>query len=362
MPRNYTILFVVALSTSTWGMTPEIKELTLGREFTALAGPSLTPRKILNNIAKNRGGEVVKHRHVGKWKLKDDEGFKWSAERDGRLIDEYVFEVQTPPLRAYQNLLMLVPLRALKESGAAPRYSVGGGHIHIDIEDKYKVHPMGFSFLKNPRMIASLINLLLNYEETLNFIFRNPKRVHTSRKLSVLRKDGKTLAENLGKRLNRYLKNNDQGCRGKLPQEFIDRHNSCIVALLEQFARQIVPTRETDINLQSWKGSSMKKTHGTLELRFFNAPKTETEVILEEKLVRAIADLAVKSYNTPIYYNPKVSPSEGENAYIVDYDLLKKDFKQLLSDLGLNDITDQYISTYLGENYSRLQKRRHPGN
>ena len=219
------ILLSIVSSLNAWGIGPEVEELTLGREFSALSLPTLTPRRILKNIAKYRGGEVVKHNHVSKWKLKDDEGLKWSAERDGKLLDQYVFEVQTPPLRAYQSSLMLVPFRALKESGAEPYYSVGGGHIHVDIENKYKAHPLGFSFLKNPKMMASLMNFLLNYEETLNFIYRNPKRAHTSRKLSALRKDGKTLAQILGEGLNGYLKSNDQASQGKVPQMYIDRQH-----------------------------------------------------------------------------------------------------------------------------------------
>jgi len=335
---NLLILFL--FSTQVFGYVSEINELTLGREFTAVAGPMITPKTILKTIANERGGEIYQHRDPRKWKVKDDDGFKWSAEIDGRIFDEFVFEVQTPPLKGHQADLMLVPFNALIKSGARPYYSLGGGHIHIDIEDKYRAHPTGFSFLKHPKMMASLMNLLLTYEETLTFIFRNFRRDHTTRKLSELRQNGKTLAQILGHKLNLYLKNNGQGCEDAVSEELLKRHQSCIVSYLEHFARNIVPTRETDINLQAWKGSSAKKTHGTLELRFFNAPKTKTEVILEEKLVRSIADFAFRSNNDPVFYQPKVKPIFGENAYIVDYKLLKMHFGELLKRIGLGDLKE----------------------
>jgi hypothetical protein len=246
---------------------------------------------------------------------------------------------------------MQLPLQAFQAHGAVPKYAVGGGHIHIDIARYFENYP---------RQFGSLVNFLLNHEELLTYVFANPRREFTIRKISSFRDvvTGQPLSEFLGQQLNRYLNNGDRDCAPEV--ETYAAHYStptCIVGLLELFSRELIPGRETNINLQAWKGSSAKKTHGTLELRFFNAPAEVREAVLEERLVRAIADLAARSDQTPITYAPLIDPRAGETPYYSD-DLLALHFTQMLKDLGMSkDEIEEFHALYL----QRLKLRRYPG-
>lgn len=346
-----TLFLFISIFCPLFSSNPIVDSITLGREFTAVGLPLVTTTKILSYIQNERGGEIYQHeKNPKKFVLKDKEGKKWGAEVDGELPDgRIVYEVQTPPLDGKSDSLMLLPLRALLSAKTTPLYSVGGGHIHIDVARYFELYPYQF---------ASLVNFLLNYEETLTYIFSNPRRLHTIRKLSEVRLDNnsKTLAQYLGQLLNYYIDREDRGCENdaRLNKYITEKSKSCIIAALSHFACDVVPSREMDINLQSWKCSSAKKTHGTLEMRFFNSPKLEEEVLLETELLRGVAQLAVNSESKPILYAPVVDSLVGENAYIDD-NKLHLDLNTMLKMLGLAE--DGFYKIYI----ERLGERRHPG-
>lgn len=309
-------------------------DFTLGREYSALAPASVTPLHVLRLIQQERGGEITPHPTTPrKWVLTDSAGKRWGAEYDGKVPGgDNVLEVQTPPLGRDESALMELPLKALLAAGATPMYSVGGGHIHVDL---------AANFLPHPKRFASLVNFLLNHEELLNLVFSNPQRAHAVRKLSTLfANDGQTVASRyLGGRLNEMLDKNDE---------------AALLHELEDFAMNVVKLRDTDFNLRSWRGSGGKKTHGTLELRFFNAPKTLEEARLELALVRAIALYSIRHGDaSPVRYKPLVDALEGENAYLDDARLLA-DLRAMLAALGLP--AAEYERVFL----DNLRVRRHP--
>jgi len=330
------ILLFVAFSTTDNAFAGKNDEIRVKREFTALVFPSVTVKHVLSYIQSQRGGTITPDDDVeGKWRLRDSTGLKWNAEVDGRFSSsdgvKNVMEVKTPYLKDKDEHLAVLPLNALLALGAEPMYSVGGGHFHI------KLPP----FLAQPSRFASLVNFLLNYEDLLVYIFSNPQRLGTTRKLSETRIEGnrKPLSQILGESLNEALNKQD-------PQ--------FVLKTLENFAINVVPTREMDINLRSWKGSGSKKTHNTIELRFFNAPKTEQEAILEEVLVRTIAHKCLESASL-VYYQPLIKPGNGEWDYLEDPAKIENDFRQLLTELKLDP------KPYFAAHIERLSERRHPG-
>ena len=111
------------------------------------------------------------------------------------------------------------------------------------------------------------------------------------------------------------------------------------------------------INLKSWKGSTTKKTHGTLELRFFNQPKSTTEAQLEERLVRLLVRRASVGDTNPYLYHERISPIVGENALLRD-DFLFSEWDSLKTDLGMSaEESEAFTKTFLNQ----LSDRRHPG-
>jgi len=70
MRYSFFVFVCLFLSFNSFAYEDDILELTLGRELTGIAGPSVTARRLLDQIAKFRGGEPKPHKDPGKWKLK----------------------------------------------------------------------------------------------------------------------------------------------------------------------------------------------------------------------------------------------------------------------------------------------------
>ncbi len=312
---------------------------TLGREFSGITNGNVYPESVLAEIQKTRGGVITNDPKIpGKVVLTDRLGLKWGAEIDGIYArggtKQPVIEVQTPPLYAEENELLNLPIKAFLRLGVEPKYSVGGGHIHIGLDG---------GIGDDPKRFASLVNLLLSYEDLLAYVFSNPARVHTIKKWSQVRTpSGQYLSSKSGEALNRAITKGDSGF---------------LWTELQRIAEVEAPSREMAINLKSWKGSTTKKTHGTLELRFFNQPKSTTEAQLEERLVRLLVRRASVGDTNPYLYHERISPIVGENALLRD-DFLFSEWDSLKTDLGMSaEESEAFTKTFLNQ----LSDRRHPG-
>ena len=314
------------------------EQITVGREFTAVTNSSrqVRPFDVLVEVQQIRGGEIKPFDGVpGKLYLTDSEGLVWGAEIDGVFADKgglcQVIELQTPPLVGAQKKLLGIPLQVFNRLGLTPKYSVGGGHIHVDVANYFALNPSAF---------VSFINILLKYEDLLVYVFSNSKRAHAVRKLSSVKHAEGSLSDLLGGRLNYFIdiKDYDQ-----------------MLLYLKSFIQDKIPHRNFGINFLSWSGS-IRKSHGTLELRFFNAPQKIEEALLEEFLIRSIVEKSIVSSNNPVRFKSLVPEFIGENAYLNDAKLYE-DFMLLLKDLNIEDQFYRFDRVFL----RRVSERRHPG-
>lgn len=359
-------------------LTPEARKLKLKRENTGLGhAPEVTIESILEYVRSKRGGKdplFIDEEKSNQLVLLDADGKRWTAETDGgvtELKDEHgriplVFETKTEWFKGDELDRMLLSHEALLASGARPDYRYGGGHFHIRIKGHFEEHPLQF---------ASLVNLALMYEPILVHLMMHQRRVDNAKPLTLTRmstdqlkaaglpRDSRsTLAQYLGNGLNAFLDGTAGDCR-KDPslKPYFDAERkpgltlqeNCVLAWLSHFGFMVVGDRTYAINLQSWRGAASPiKRHKSLELRLFNAPQNSRESRLEEMLVRAMADQAIRSAGNPIRYEERVDAASDLDSYFISYnpDRRAGDLAELLQTSGFDQAGVQaYLDEYLDD-------------
>lgn len=334
-------------------LTPEAQNLQLRREMTGLGyAPEVTVVSILDYVQKKRGAQGPIFQDEEKPQqlvLIDADGKRWTSETDGGVIEirdesgrhPLVFETKTKWFKANETDRMLLSLEALMAAGARPDYRYGGGHIKIKLKPHFENHPL---------QLASLVNLFLKYEPILVHLMMHERRTENAKPLFSIR-----VAQYLGQGLNEIINNKD--CRQdpdvkrRYDQEakanFTIQEN-CVLAWLAHFALDVVGSRNTSINLQSWRGApGSQRVQDALEFRFFNAPTNLYEATLEEALVRRMADQAIRA-DKPILYEQLVDPAYDLNSFYHSYFPHRRnsDFLELLKTSGFNE---NEIKAYFNE-------------
>jgi hypothetical protein len=306
--------------------------------------------------------------------LLDAEGKRWTAETDGGVIEvrdergrnPLVFETKTEWFKSHETDRMLLSLESLLAVNAIPHYQYGGGHIKIRVKPYFELHPLQF---------ASLINLLLKYEPILNHLMMHQKRTPFAKPLGLTRMNPKqlqaagldrhartTLAQYLGHGLNAILSDTSEDCRlnPALKRRFDEEQKlelslkeNCVLAWLAHFATDVVGEREYGINLQSWRGApNPVRLTKAIELRFFNAPTNTQEAILEEALVRALADQAIRAGDKALLYEERIDAAYDLDSYYLGYFPQKRisDFRELILSSGFDQASlDVYLKQYLDD-------------
>jgi hypothetical protein len=369
-------------------LTHEALKLKLKRENTGLGfAPEVTIESILEYVRSKRGGKdplFIDEEKSNQLVLLDADGKRWTAETDGgvtEIQDEhgrypFVFETKTEWFKGDELDRMLLSHEALLASGARPDYRYGGGHFHIRIKGHFEKHPLQF---------ASLVNLALKYEPILVHLMMHQRRVDNAKPLTLTRmnsdqlqaaglpRDSRaTLAQYLGTGLNAILDGTAGDCRmdpslkpyydaEQKPE--LSLQENCVLAWLSHFGFAVVGDRTYAINLQSWRGAvSPLKRHKSLELRLFNAPRNAREAVLEEMLVRAMADQAIRSGSSPIRYEERVDAAYDLDSYFLSYNPGRRagDLAELLLTSGFDQAGVQtYLDEYLDDTKWSARRTRY---
>jgi hypothetical protein len=371
-------------------LTPEARELKLKREMTGLGyAPETRVEAILEHVRSKRGGsqplfqdEEKPQQHV----LIDAQGKRWTAETDGGVVEiqdpagryPYVFETKTEWFKGDEIDRMLLSHEALLASGARPDYRYGGGHIQIRVKPYFEEHPLAF---------ASLVNLALKYEPILTHLMMHQRRTDNAKPLSLTRmspsqlaaaglpRDSRaTLAQYLGHGLNAVLDGVAGDCRqDPALRPFFEAERKaklsvqevCVLAWLAHFGTKVVGDRTCGINLQSWRGASNPtKLHKSVEFRLFNAPTNERELVLEEALVRALADQAIRAgmASRPVRYEERFDAAYDLDSYFLSYFPERRagDFTELLQGSGFDEASvREYLGEYLDDVKWQLRRARY---
>lgn len=385
MLRNLSIVWPIALALvspitapaaelSHFPFTAQGAETKLRREFTGLGFPvEVSLQEILEYVRARRGGDgplLQDEDQPEQLVLVDAQGKKWKTVTDGWVPDvrnergesPLVFEAKAQWFKNDALDRMHLAFEALIASGAQPHYAYGGGHIHLDVKPKIQNEPVVF---------ASLLNLSLTYEPVLLYLMSHQIRGHQARSLSFTRlADGTTLAQYLGRGLNALLDDPSADCRQDARlKRYLNDHpevaslqGRCILAFISHFATEVVDDRTYAINLQSWKGAkSRRKVHGSVEYRFFNAPKSHFEASLEERLVRLLADRAWRAQGAPIRYVEKSHPAYDLDSFYAAYfpDAARAQFTELLVTLGVSREDQRlYLDEYLARDKQLARRMR----
>ena len=347
----------------------EAAQLKLRREFTGLGyRPETSLEGILEYVRARRGALggtaplYADEEKPAQLCLMDADGKKWTAETDGGVVElrdesgrtPQVFETKTAWFKADELDRMQLALASLQANGVRPSYRYGGGHIQVKLKGYFEKHPV---------QLASFINLMLTHEPILVHLMTHQRRQENARPLSIERPPGETtgptLAQRLGHGLNGLLQNPDSDCRSDaalrshFTREFREGQTvqeTCLLAFIARFGIEIVGDRTFAINLQSWRGAaSPLKLHDSVEFRLFNAPKNARDAELEERLVRVMADAAIRSPSA-ILYEEKFDRVYDLDSYYTAYFPAERDaqFGGLLRRIGMSaaDIA-LYASEYL---------------
>jgi hypothetical protein len=367
-------------------LTREAMKLKLKRENTGLGySPEVRVEAILEYVRSRRGGPDPLFHDEEKYDqlvLLDAQGVRWTAETDGGVTEmqpdaqgryPFVFETKTEWFKGDELDRMLLSHEALLASGARPDYRYGGGHFHIRLKGQFEEHPLQF---------ASLINLALKYEPILVHLMMHQRRADNAKPLTLTRmspaqlraaglpRDSRsTLAQYLGNGLNAILDGTSGDCRQDpaLKRRYdaeqkpgLSVQENCVLAWLAHYGADVVGDRTYAVNLQSWRGAANPiKLHKSLELRLFNAPQDARESLLEEMLVRAMADQAIRAETHPIRYEERVDPAYDLDSYFLSYnpDRRAGDLAELLRTSGFDESSIQlYLDDYLND--ERWQARR----
>lgn len=364
-------------------LTQEAKDLKLRREMTGLGfSHEVTVAGVLEFVKSKRGAQGPIFQDEEKPQqlvLIDAQGVRWTSETDGGVVElrdergriPLVYETKTDWFKFHEIDRMLLSLESLITVKARPDYRYGGGHIKIRLKPHFEDHPLQF---------ASLVNLFLNYEPILGHLMAHKRRVENAKPLTFSRMDPgqlaraglprdarTTLAQYLGEGLNDIIKGNFD-CRNspsvKKHFDLEQRSNlslieNCVLAWLAHFATDVVGQREYGINLQAWRGPNPARLKKSIELRFLNAPTTASEALLEEALVRAMADQAIRAGSKAILYAERVDPSYDLDSFYNSYypDRRAYDFGELLQSSGFDAKEVQvYFDEYLSD--SKWTRRR----
>ncbi len=262
-----------------------------------------------------------------KWRVEWD-GIGRSYNRKGNIIQRSQrgghIEVVTPKFRPELDEIHAI-YRAFERTNTFPNFSLGGGHINIDLA----------VFADRPRELARFLTLFHQYRDIIALMYQHPKRLLAAEATEVSPHLSRALADFKGTEaeLKKLLYNE------RYFNTRVGRKTRYVQLDLSAYFQDIIPAKyihaDFDIGNPStpWRQQfRVDPNVRKMEFRLFGAPETAQESALQIRLIRALLDRAL---NTDDPLEARVANVDLERFKASPQMALQR-LKQMTNDLGLD--------------------------